>query len=154
MTESLNELGGPNGPNGPNGPTGQRGPNGPLIAYKVVADTPKGLRSMCGQRVPSVTVTYRIGEWAQPKLAGSKLFCFASLEAARHWAPFHSIFTCEVMGVEQLQYRTIASEVWFGEFWALHRNGTLETHGQSIHKYGTPLGTWCVDSLRLIERVR
>ena len=51
--------------------------------YKVVADEGGVLRSAMNGHIGEVGITYGVGNWAKPKIEGSKLFCFPSMRKAR-----------------------------------------------------------------------
>ena len=55
--------------------------------YKVVSSSrfeeTEVLSSAMSGYLGEVAVEYKVGQWTEPKIEGSKLFCFASIKQAR-----------------------------------------------------------------------
>lgn len=75
-----------------------------MICYKVVRIERDSLLSV-NLKLP---IHYRIGKWTQPKLKGSKLFVFATLENAKRFVNSYvyemHIYKCEAIGVSKPKY--------------------------------------------------
>lgn len=88
--------------------------------YKVVDTGPQGYTSVCQNPAfpESYRVVYKINKWVKPRIKGTRLFVFSSLEDAKHFAslslfddPLIKIFECDVKDPEREMYISQISKI-------------------------------------------
>lgn len=104
-------------------------------------------------------VQYKVGEWAEPLLKGSKLFAFKELEHVEQFLKecFHSgwrvqdvdrfkLFQCEVENPTLESFMSITTygieQFWIGD-WSLDTDYITKV----------PLGTYCCDKIKLVKEI-
>lgn len=96
------------------------------------------------------SIEYKLGEFVQPKLVGSKLFVFECIEDAKRFACGSRVFLAECTNPQRFNLRA-RNHLRFDVFWGcITANGALlsyEDLGMS------PEGTYVCDSVKLIKEV-
>lgn len=121
--------------------------------FKVCSRRGSEYRSYCGifaNTNHSAVCIYRIGQETRPKLEGSGLFVFDTVEAARQFIgspPLSglAILAGEASGVQKPDFPTVLSSPWFSSADELRR---FWANNKSLHWRGWPVppGTSICDS--------
>lgn len=117
------------------------------IYYKVVRED---MESMV--KLPDdFKVTYKIGEWVEPKVKNTKLFVFDSFQMAAEFISSHNtyraIYECEVKNPGKPKF---LGQIWdINSFWKLK---WLKKNLYGVRKKA-PTGTISCDSVKLIKLV-
>lgn len=120
------------------------------VAYKVVTVRDNGLWSLMEMELEGCRVQYVRGQVAVPRIEGSKLFCFDTLENAMAQMDLEEdevqLWTCLVTNPQPMYVRasTVYGPETFVKFWTL---------GDRTRVGPCPDGTLGVDSIQLVERV-
>ena len=126
-----------------------------MQCYKVVEQStsdPAAFRSVMPRCRPW-RLDYRIGEWAEPDVPGTKLFAFRSLSAARRFCqtvPYRgAIFECEVRGDPKRPRRIVDPlAAKMRSFWKHIIDGFVPDGCSN-----PPQGTVWVDAVKLGQRI-
>lgn len=120
-----------------------------MIGYKVLkknmgsfADIPKEYR-----------VTYKLNSWVKPKVEGTRLFFFKTLEEADnfcHYAEDKVIFKCEAKNVAKIKYIGYVDSIV--KFWQFKLKKKKRNLG--IFNKSAPLGSYSASEIKLLERVQ
>ena len=99
----------------------------------------------------SVAVKYKLNEWVEPKVKGSKLFVFGSKKAALKYASHtsHKMFACEV---REPKRGFIRMSLLYGKL----SNGSVKEFWKCSLKRGvsTPSNTYFVSAVKLLKEIR
>lgn len=109
--------------------------------YKVVRVSHRdGLVSARQDRYRTI---YRLNEWVEPPLKGSKLFVFSDARNAREFAFLEEkIYECEIEG-EETPTTVARDSLWISDFWS----------GGVVPFMPAPIGTILASRVKLIREV-
>jgi hypothetical protein len=96
------------------------------------------------------SIEYKLGEFVQPKLVGSRLFVFECIKDAKRFAYDLRVFLVECTNPRQFKLRA-RNSLRFDIFWdCIAANGV----GLGYEDLGiSPEGTYVCDSVKLIKEV-
>jgi hypothetical protein len=124
-----------------------------MVFYKVVRRRDKTNKDLTSVTTNGFSIKYKTQRWRKPRLQGSKIFVFDSLNNARCFIAKNSgfnlvIYECEVQNPVKAQcYAYIADDNSILYFW---RRGLEEDKSD----FQLPVGTYFVDKVKLIKRVK
>ncbi len=140
-----------------------RKPRKKRVYYKVVRlqGYPAKYISAAGAPPTFLNVEYKVGEVAVPKLAGSKLFVFGSLDAARLFKSSEMLSPCKIFECEVTNpHRTKllgkpceADDFWAEYFKVKGKRKKLQHILAQFTRASIPRDSYSVDSVKLLKEV-
>ena len=124
-----------------------------MVFYKVVRRRDKTNKDLTSVITNGFSIKYKTQRWRKPRLQGSKIFVFDSLNNARCFITKNSgnnlvIYECEVQNpVKAKSYAFTADDESILRFWRFK----LEEYSSSFQ---LPVGTYFVDKVKLTKRVQ
>ena len=110
--------------------------------------------STCAYGITSVE--YIPNQWVYPKLKGSKLFIFPSVEDAKNcpgYDPlYHIIFKCEVLNPSKVPYEKFCMHSI--ELWWKTKFKKKNPNKIPYADWDVPKNSWWCDSVKILEEVK
>lgn len=133
--------------------------------YKVTSHPKKGTYLSAIVSTPfyqkaNITTQYKINEWVESPIKGSKLFVFDNTKDVANFMYFNyrfytmqnAVFQCEVKNPKKRGPLTFVDAEYILTMWKAYRN-KKKYNLDSRTSYNPPLGTVWVDAVKLIKRV-